>query len=391
MAQVELSYNLMLLGKTGAGKSSTGNTLLDRKCFTSSISFNSSEDVAKKHCKAFKKYTLCVVDTPGVHDTHKPTGEIVKNLHDAMGLIPEGFNALIFVIKLGERCTEELLETIKVIKALFGDTNFSDVCIVALTNGEDAEKYNVNNQNIQEWLRRPENVRPGSDLETLLRECGYRAVLFYNNTPDKREESVEKLITCLPQQAPRYTNEHFQKCADERDAYMTSWGFPGQRANIQTQLSLLTATIEDTLKYDMTNVEPALSKINDLKKLLETESKGTDSLEDLKIQVTNIESEMSNLPEDADQRIEVIKNVEQKVNGMKNAGLFSSAFAVLSGCGTAINVGLAATRIVSGIPVFGIGIALGMVVVGSTAFAIYALVKAYKSTKSKKEDKEKLL
>ncbi|XP_057360896.1 GTPase IMAP family member 4 isoform X3 [Manis pentadactyla] len=110
---------LVLVGKTGAGKSSTGNSILRKKVFRSGISSKSITRTCEKGSCPWNGKEVVVVDTPGVFDTEVPDADTHTEIARCVLLTSPGPHALVLVVPLGRYTPEEHKATQKILQ-MFG-------------------------------------------------------------------------------------------------------------------------------------------------------------------------------------------------------------------------------------------------------------------------------
>ncbi|KAK2827976.1 hypothetical protein Q5P01_019010 [Channa striata] len=169
---------LVLVGKTGVGKSSSGNTILGRDAFRAAVGHSSVTSECSKKKDEVLDRKVAVVDTPGLFDTSLSSETAEREISKCINMSAPGPHAILLVIKVGPFTAEER-DAVKKVEEIFGEDVWR-YTIILFTYGDRVQS------DFEQMLK---EATP--ELQEILKKAGHRYHVFNNVKANDRGQVLE--------------------------------------------------------------------------------------------------------------------------------------------------------------------------------------------------------
>ncbi|KAL3854042.1 hypothetical protein ACJMK2_013324 [Sinanodonta woodiana] len=182
------NVRFILVGKTGAGKSATGNFILRRSAFVCRNIPGSFIQEAEAHSVQLDNRIVTVVDTPGLFDTKGCLFRTLTSVQSSLDFVKPGPYCFLLVIKVG-KLTDIEHYTAELLKIMFGP-NVLEQTIIVFTHEDDAA---LSGKNIEDLVN---DLYGNESVKSLLDECGRRYITLnnYEFNEELRRDKLQKVI-----------------------------------------------------------------------------------------------------------------------------------------------------------------------------------------------------
>ncbi|XP_054449386.1 GTPase IMAP family member 5 [Pteronotus mesoamericanus] len=226
------SLRLVLVGRSGCGKSASGNSILREPKFQSRLSAQTVTRTCQEGTATWHGRSILVVDTPSIFEAKAQDQDVYKDIGDCYLLLAPGPHVLLLVTQLG-RFTKQDTVAMRRVKEVFGAGAVRHM-VVLFTHKED-----LRGESLDEYLAHTDNL----SLRGLVHECGGRYCGFNNRaTGEEQRAQLAELMAVVESlkqdhEGAFYSNDLFSRAQELRKRQDGACGEElGYLAQVQAQV-----------------------------------------------------------------------------------------------------------------------------------------------------------